>query len=820
MALRLLDCGISVLPISTRGVQTIEGKERTFFKSPDLIDGAGWRRLEKVRFTREEAIAQFSRNVGIGIIAGAISGNLEIADIEKHAPLDELAALLEEHAPGLFARLPRVLTGSGGWHLFYRCSIIEGNQKLAMAKIDGLVKTIMETRGEGGYVVTISSPATCHDLGGTYQLINGRLSDIPTITPEEREILLTCCRSFNTYVKPANTMSVQRSFPAGDVVGRRPGDDYNKRGNPLEILLKHQWTISHKSGDTIYLSRPGKKSGVSATFGHIGPNALYVFSSNAAPFDFERGYDAFGIYTVLEHGGDTAPAAKALAAQGYGEKKRLPTALSSPVHATSPASNGNGDTSGRDLALRPVTDISSTPVVATLDNGQTLAAMAQLTNPTEDAVALLFEEAHKNQFRYCKAWGTWLYWDLSHWDMEKTGLALDEIRILSRMVNVEDNKSTAKASFSRGVEVFTQNSRTFATKPERWDQNDMFLNTPERTIDLYAGHSNAPRPEDYITKICRVSPSSVPRPIFDRFMRDICLEDEALIRYHQRALGSILSGAMSDHWIIFWIGAGRNGKNTLGDLVTWILGDYAKVIGSETLMSSMSGTKHPTDLASLRGVRLAVSSEVPEGAYWDDARIKTLTGDETISARFMRQDFFTFRRTHKHLIFGNHRPMLRVVDDAIKARLHIVPFNAKFTNDACDPEMPQKLRTEAPQILQWLLDGHEMWLEDGTLKRCSAVDAETDRYFQSQSTPDMWLAECCMTGPDQLHSQATATELYQSFSSWKESRGEKPMSQTRWGEWMSTRYDKRKSDGRMVYDSIRLDPNSMTDSSKQRSWNE
>src|SRR5262245_33816214 len=151
------------------------------------------------------------------------------------------------------------------------------------------------------------------------------------------------------------------------------------------------------------------------------------------------------------------------------------------------------------------------------------------------------------------------------------------------------------------------------------------------------------RREDYITKVTRVSPRLGPKPLFDKFMWDITLGDHDLIDYHQRSLGATLSGATSDHWLLFWIGMGGNGKNTLGDLVGWIMGDYAKVIPTETLMSVRS-QQHPTELANLRGVRLAISSEVPEGLFWNESRIKSLTGDTMISARFMRGDFFEFPR--------------------------------------------------------------------------------------------------------------------------------------------------------------------------------
>ena len=104
--------------------------------------------------------------------------------------------------------------------------------------------------------------------------------------------------------------------------------------------------------------------------------------------------------------------------------------------------------------------------------------------------------------------------------------------------------------------------------------------------------------------------------------------------------------------------------------------------------------------------------------------------------------------------------MLRVVDPAMKGRLHLVPFRARFTEDICDPLMPEKLRTEAPQVLQWLIDGHSRWLEDGGLRKCALVQAETDAYFEAQSTNEMWIEECCREGDG---FQCSAKGLYLSF---------------------------------------------------------
>lgn len=417
---------------------------------------------------------------------------------------------------------------------------------------------------------------------------------------------------------------------------------------------------------------------------------------------------------------------------------------------------------------------------------------------TEDSVARVFEDMYQDYLRYCHAWGKWLLWDETRWREETTLLAFNYCRLISRNLNQKDGTKTAeKASFARGVEAFARSSRTFATHPEQWDREDMLLNCTDGTIDL--GNSSSLREAsqvDYITKRMRVTPKAGPSPVFDKFLNEITCGDESLAQYHKRSLGACLSGAVKDNFFLFWYGTGQNGKNTFGDLVMWMLGDYAKQIGVETLMNSKHGDKHPTDLATLRGLRLAVCSEVEEGSYFNEQRIKSLTGDTMISARFMRQDFFEFRRTHKHLVFGNHRPLLRVVDPGLRSRLHIVPFKAHFPPESKDPDMARKLMAEAPQILQWLIEGHQEWLEDGYLKKCSAVQDETDNYFEAQSTPEMWVSECCRL--DEV-ARAGAKDLYKSYKAWKEQRGEGVISQTRWGEWMGQRYAKKNYSGRSVY---------------------
>ena len=132
----------------------------------------------------------------------------------------------------------------------------------------------------------------------------------------------------------------------------------------------------------------------------------------------------------------------------------------------------------------------------------------------------------------------------------------------------------------------------------------------------------------------------------------------------------------------------------------------------ETLIVT-TGEQHPTDVADLRGKRLAIATETEEGRRLAESKVKQLTGGDRLRARYMRRDFFEFDPTHKLLIVGNHRPVLRNVDEAIKRRLLLVPFTATIPPEKRDPDLSVKLQAERPAILGWMLDGCLEWQRDG-----------------------------------------------------------------------------------------------------------
>jgi putative DNA primase/helicase len=275
---------------------------------------------------------------GVAITYGKVSGNAELIDCDRLSLFAPFCQLVEAEAPGLIARLTQIKTPGkdddpDGRHLAYRCPEVEipGNQKLAQGPYADAagkrkLRTLIETRGTGGYALAPGSPPDCHPTGRTYEHVGGPpLTELPVITAAEREVLFRCARSFDL---AAEAECGPRQAKAE---GGRPGDDFNARGpNWTDILGPHGWVAARRVGAATYWRRPGKDGrGWSATTGYCrgaaGHDLLAVFSSNAHPFEGPSGsrpctcYSKFSAYALLSHGGDYGAAARELARQGYGD---------------------------------------------------------------------------------------------------------------------------------------------------------------------------------------------------------------------------------------------------------------------------------------------------------------------------------------------------------------------------------------------------------------------------------------------------------------------------------------------------------------------
>jgi putative DNA primase/helicase len=331
--------GLSVVPIRRDGSKAA---------------AVSWTCYQQRRPTDAELICWYGRPepYGIAIVNGAVSCGLETPDFDQQADIifPAWCALVEAEAPGLVARLSIVQTPRepAGYHVRYRVAglAVPGSRKLAKdPSLPDDAQTLIETKGEGGYALAPGSPAECHETGQFYKHIAGPpLTDLPVLTPEERDILIRSAASFNRTAEEDTDAKAEQ--PTGSSSFRMtahdlPGTAYNTRGPDWPAILEpHGWVCVRTCGQVRYWRRPGKEKGWSATTGVChnaqGHELLAVFSSNADPFPGPSGgrlcscHTKFGAYALLNHGGDFKAAACELGRQGYG----------------SPPRKGNGQASG------------------------------------------------------------------------------------------------------------------------------------------------------------------------------------------------------------------------------------------------------------------------------------------------------------------------------------------------------------------------------------------------------------------------------------------------------------------------------------------
>jgi putative DNA primase/helicase len=294
-----------------------------------------------------------------------------------------------------------------------------------------------------------------------------------------------------------------------------------------------------------------------------------------------------------------------------------------------------------------------------------------------------------------------------------------------------------------------------------WDRDPLLLGTPGGTVDLRTGELSDGRRQDGITKLTSVAPSTDGCPAWLRFLEETTGNDRELIRFLQKWCGYSLTGVTREHALVFVYGPGGNGKSVFLNVVASILKDYAATAAMDTFTASKSD-KHPADLAMLRGARLVTASETEEGRAWAEARIKQMTGGDPITARLMRQNFFTFVPQFKLMIVGNHKPVLHNVDEAARRRFNIVPFTRKPR--VPDRELEAKLIGESPGILQWMIEGCLDWLANGLIRPASVM-AATDAYFSDQDLMGQWLEDCC---DSRLGDQSLWDKSADLFDSWTE----------------------------------------------------
>lgn len=413
----------------------------------------------------------------------------------------------------------------------------------------------------------------------------------------------------------------------------------------------------------------------------------------------------------------------------------------------------------------------ATPAVRVVPPPEDEAPLAEAAGLSDDCLALSFAGT-RPEYRRVAAWGKWMKFDGGRWAEDATLSIFTDVREFLRWrAKRESVDETVCALRSKqrvaAVESLARSDRRYVATASQWDADPWLLNTPAGALDLKTGTLLGHTPEQYLTKQATVSP--LPGcPQWLKFIDEITGGNEELAAYLQRLAGYCMTGITTEHALVFCYGTGGNGKSVFLNTISRVLGDYAAV-APMTTFTETKNEQHPTDLAGLRGARLVIATETEAGKGWNEARIKQLSGGDPISARLLRGDFFTFIPTFKLVIAGNHRPRVQNADEAMRRRLHIVPFTVTIPPERRDPKLAEKLEAEGPGILAWMVAGCLEWREGG-LNPPPQVRAATTDYFDRQDVFAAWLEEHCEIGSDKW---ALPKELYASWKQYAEERRER-----------------------------------------------
>lgn len=358
-----------------------------------------------------------------------------------------------------------------------------------------------------------------------------------------------------------------------------------------------------------------------------------------------------------------------------------------------------------------------------------------------------------------------------------------------------------------------------------WDTNPWFLGCPNCVIDLKrvtrmrenpkTGKSrelsrvltrNA-KPSDYIKTVIPTEYLGLNQkcPRFEQFLADVFQDDEELIKYLQRLIGYALLGNVSEHIFIILYGPGRNGKSTLVDVLSDVLGHAVAAIPAETLLSQgfySTGGAPRADLMMMRGKRLVWTSETGKDREFDVEMVKRLTGGDPITARSpYGREMVTFKPTHTLFLLTNNKPHAPSDDYAFWERVHLVSFEVSFVDYPArsferkrDPNLVNHLKKEAPGILAWIIKGCLRYQGKG-LKPPQTVVSATATYREQEDVIGRFVTECCSQGTGL---RVKSSRLYDAFKKWASDCGHNDMGAVRFGKEMKKRF-KSKVSGGIIY---------------------
>lgn len=699
----------------------------------------------------------------VGLVTGQAGGGFWVLDIDaRSGGFESLAALEAEH--GALPRTLQARTGGGGVHFFWRLPDVD------VPCATG-VRPGIDVKGNGGQVVVW--PSVHPDTGRRYEW-SGRVGDLVEAPPWLLDLVLA---------RERQKAAQRRAYEAVPV---QAVDDSRLARWAARALDGACADVAHAGEGTRHdvLLRKARMAG-----GYVAAGALTEGEAAARLSDagLAAGLGQREVATVVRDG------------MAHGMREPMPVPLRLLEEVAAPSWGGS--------YLEALAEAEEPPARVAV------VPPTRPRRPTDVGNAERLVERFGADVRWCGAMSGdgLLVWDGMRWAADTRrkvdGLARavaaelheEAVRLADR---VDEAAREAGAKPSQALKDKLDAQRTEARTWMAWarqsemaprleamvrvarsevavgfdelDADAWAMNTRSGIVDLRTGEETRHDRERLCTRLAGGEVRG-DCPTWLAFLRRIMGGDEEMVRFVQRVVGYCLTGSTREQALFILYGNGSNGKSTFLDTVRKVLGDYAVHTRADTFMRDNRGGGVPNDVAALRGARLVTASEPEQGAVLNESQLKEMTGDSALTARFMRQDFFTFEPTFKLLLATNHRPIVRGTDHGIWRRIRLVPFTETIPDEEKDPELGPKLAAEHDGILRWALAGCLEWQRIG-LAPPERVLLATKDYRTDMDILGEFLSERCELGPSE---RVANSELWQEFERWTRENGEKERSH-RW----------------------------------------
>lgn len=385
----------------------------------------------------------------------------------------------------------------------------------------------------------------------------------------------------------------------------------------------------------------------------------------------------------------------------------------------------------------------------------------------------------------------WLVWDGARWVEDTYGImvqsfAEESVRSILEMENASNvgavqkhHKASATRTKINSILALAQKDSCVNVKADDLDHDPMLFCCMNGTLDLSTGKLREFAPHDMITKMCGTAYDlTCPTPLFTKFIREVVCGDVELLDYIQKIIGYGLTGKISEQELYFWVGKGANGKSTLLGILLAMMGDYAQSTRAKTFAKKPSSAVE-NDLAALCGARMVATSELDAGTVFSDSIIKSLTGDDAISARFLFKEYFQYIPSYKIIIAANHKPTIYDTSYAMWRRIRVIPFDYTASEEEKDIYLKDKIiANELPGVLAWAVEGCLKYQREGLIPP-SSVLAATERFKEESNPMGIFLMDCCVIGEEQ---SAYNKILRNRYTDWCKKMACQPISQAQFSE--------------------------------------